>query len=146
MNYKERITPHFINKLKPNEVFVFGSNIMGRHGKGAAKDAMKFGAKYGKGEGLHGQTYALPTKGEDLRKSLSLEEIEKSIDKFKECVEKNKGKKFLVTPVGCGLAGYDEKDIAPLFKCFINNNEVFLPNGFWEVLKKYTSSNEENKL
>lgn len=137
MDYKNRITPPYIKKLKDNEVFVFGSNIMGRHGKGAAKDAMNFGAKYGKGEGIQGKTYAIPTKGEDLKKSLSLEEIEQAVLRFKEYVDNNPKKTYLVTEIGCGLANYKPRDIAPLFKGLVNNKTVYFSENFWKKLKSY---------
>lgn len=94
-----------------SEVFVFGSNKAGRHGKGAAQDAVNFyGAKYGVGEGLVGSSYAIPTKDEDLN-VLSLDEIGNSIWRFLEFAKANPKMKFHLTPVGCGLAGYSRRDI-----------------------------------
>lgn len=98
----------------PAGVFVFGSNLAGRHGKGAALEAArKYGAVRGKGEGLQGRSYALPTKDKQL-KSLPLTEIKKHIETFVKCVSENPRKMFYLTNVGCGLAGYSVKDIAPL--------------------------------
>jgi len=96
-------------------IFVFGSNLAGRHGKGAALYArQKHGAVYGVGEGPTGNSYALPTKDEKLR-TRSLEDIYQSILKFVEYA-KSTNETFLLTPVGCGLAGYKKSDIWPLLK------------------------------
>lgn len=104
-----------IKELKENEVFVFGSNRNGIHGKGAAKQALDFGAQWGTGEGLSGQTYALPTKDRRIQ-TLQLSVIKNHINTFLEAVEENPDKVFLLTKIGTGLAGYDwEKNIRPLF-------------------------------
>lgn len=96
-------------------IFVFGSNLAGRHGKGAALHARQhFGAVYGQGEGLQGRSYAIPTKDEKLR-VLPLDAIEKSIKRFREFAAENPSMEFLVTPVGCGLAGYSQQVIRPMF-------------------------------
>lgn len=115
------------------DVFVFGSNLAGRHGKGAALEARKhWGAKYGVGEGRSGKSYAIPTKDEKLR-TRSLEDIKISVDKFLEYA-RNSEKVFWVTPVGCGLAGYKPAQIAPMFKDRPYN--VVLPKEFKEVLNE----------
>lgn len=97
--------------------FVFGSNLAGIHGAGAAKIAVaKFGAVYGIGKGYRGRSYAIPTKDRDLR-SLSLDEIEHYVRDFVEYT--NHGMiidSYFVTRVGCGLAGYRDSQIAPMFK------------------------------
>jgi hypothetical protein len=117
----------FITELKPKEIFVFGSNLSGIHGKGAAKTARKWGARMGQGEGLQGQTYALPTVKEKISDgSLSITEIKHHVDKFLQCVVANPDLEFLLTEVGCGLAGYKVEEIAPLFK---GGRE--LPNIVW---------------
>lgn len=103
-----------VHKLQANEVFVFGSNEQGRHGKGAARDALKFGAVYGNGRGLQGQTYALPTKSTPY-KPLPLPEIAANIRELYACALAHPHLTFLVTPVGCGLAGYAVWEIAELF-------------------------------
>ena len=103
-----------VHKLQANEVFVFGSNEQGRHGKGAARDALKFGAVYGTGRGLQGQTYALPTKSTPY-KPLPLSEIAANIRELYACAVAHPHLTFLVTPVGCGLAGYEVREIAELF-------------------------------
>lgn len=128
-----RITSTNITELKKNEVFVFGSNMKGVHGKGAAKDAVQWGAKYSIGEGLQGQTYAIPTKNEELKK-LKLNEIQKHVEKFKNVVISKKNLIFLITPIGCGLAGNCPSDIAPLFKDFLEFENVYLPKEFIDIL------------
>lgn len=97
-------------------IFVFGSNLAGRHGKGAALYARKnYGAIYGQGEGLQGQSYAIPTKDENLR-TLSLFHIEKFVNRFNRFAEDHPEFIFQVTPIGCGLAGYKPEQIAPFFE------------------------------
>lgn len=130
----ERVTPDLITSLNPNEVFVFGSNYRGIHGKGAAKTAIQWGAKYGCGEGLWGMTYALPTKGIDLRLPLSIERICLHVSKFLECTNRFPDFTFLVTEVGCGLAGYGPKQIAPLFLGAVDLPNIHLPQSFWNYL------------
>lgn len=96
-------------------VFVFGSNLKGIHGAGAAKEAQaRFGARYGLGIGRSGHSYAIPTKDRNLR-SLSIQQISVRIRDFVQYVKSHPGEKFWVTRVGCGLAGYRDSDIAPLF-------------------------------
>ena len=105
-----------ITSLKPNERFVFGSNKAGRHGKGAALQAYKqFGAEYGIGQGLTGQCYALPTLDENL-KQLSDDELSWHVASFLDTAEENPHLTFLLTKVGCGLAGYDEEYIKSVFR------------------------------
>ena len=102
--------------LEPNEIFVFGSNLAGRHGAGAAKFARDYlGANYGAGRGFTGNCFALPTKGFKLE-VLSLDKIKQHIGFLKDCAESNWNYQFYVTKVGCGLAGYKDSEIAPLFK------------------------------
>lgn len=127
-------TPEVITELKPNEIFVFGSNRAGRHGRGAALQAVKWGAKYGVGLGLEGQTFALPTKNRELE-TCQIHEIESAIIQLHICVQENKDKHFLITKVGCGLAGYSVAEIAPLFKNFIQFPNVSLPREFVDVIK-----------
>lgn len=100
----------------PDAIFVFGSNLAGRHGKGAALFALKHrGAIYGRGEGLQGHSYAIPTKDGRL-KTLHTEEIARHVAKFIEFATANPSLHFEVTAIGCGLAGYDPSQIAPLFQ------------------------------
>lgn len=141
-NYEKRITPIVIKSLADNEVFVFGSNEAGRHGLGAAKTAMNFGAKYGKAKGIQGNTYAIPTKDKTIKNSLTLVRIKKYVDEFIIYAKENPNKTFLVTPIGCGLAGYNEKDIAPLFKEAIDVDNIYLPSGFWKLLIGGNNNND----
>jgi len=105
-----------IKELRNNQVFVFGSNLAGRHGRGAAKIAKEnFGAVYGIGKGLTGDCYALPTKDFKVL-TLSLSSIEMHIDEFIRFAKWHLDFEFLVTEVGTGLAGYSPEVIAPLFK------------------------------
>jgi hypothetical protein len=99
----------------PNVVFVFGSNLAGIHGAGAALIAVKrFGARYGVGEGLTGRSYAIPTKDHNII-TLSLKDIAKAVRQFIEFAKEHSDMQFWVTRVGCGLAGYKDQEIAPLF-------------------------------
>lgn len=96
-------------------VFVFGSNLAGRHGKGAALEArQRWGAIYGQGEGPQGDSYAIPTKDARLN-VLPLEDIWDKVRWFIKHAEENGDNSFLVTAIGCGLAGYKPEQIAPLF-------------------------------
>lgn len=107
---------HITIKQRNKEIFVFGSNTAGRHGKGAALEAkQKYGAIYGQGEGLQGSSYAIPTKDNKLN-VLSLDNIADAIARFIEFALENPQLSFLITPVGCGLAGYKKKQIKPLFE------------------------------
>ena len=126
-------SPDFITELKPNQVFVFGSNLAGIHGAGAALQAIQFGAVRGVGVGLCGQTYAIPTKDKYIN-TLPLSGIRKYVDEFIRCALHSE-LEFLVTPIGCGLAGYEPKDIAPMFKDCLDLDNVFLPKGFLLVYK-----------
>ena len=107
---EERVT-----SLPNGYIFVFGSNLAGRHGKGAALDAVKlFGAQFGVGLGIAGKSFAIPTKDAFLR-TLDTVAINHYIQVFKAFVEANPHLTFYLTPIGCGLAGYKPADIAPLF-------------------------------
>lgn len=112
-------------------VFVFGSNLAGRHGKGAALDAAsKYGAEYGVGEGRTGNAYAIPTKDVYL-KTLPLENIEKSYKRFWKYAKLRPDTVFLVTPFGTGLAGYSVEDIWPIIKkCGMLRNLWFTGDWF----------------
>lgn len=129
-----RITPDNITKLKEHEVFVFGSNESGRHGKGAAKTAMKWGAVYGQAEGLQGNTYGIPTVNASIRKSLSIDKIKIYVDNFINYAKLHPNKTFLVTEIGCGLAGLKVKQVAPLFKEAEKVENIYLPAKFWRKL------------
>lgn len=102
-----------LNKLL---IFTFGSNLKGRHGKGAAKEAaVEYGAIYGIGEGIQGSSYAIPTK-DSLMRVLPLTEIKKYVDNFLKYSNDNPNLCFYITPIGTGLAGYKHSEIAPMFK------------------------------
>lgn len=100
---------------RQGEIFVFGSNLAGVHGAGAAKQAVKYGAMVGQGVGLQGLTYAIPTKDYDI-KTLPIGKIIPYIERFKKFTLDYPQVKFFVTRVGCGLAGYKDNQIAPLFR------------------------------
>lgn len=129
-----RTTPEYITRLDPNEIFVFGSNLSGRHGKGAAKQALTWGAVWGQSAGLQGRTYGIPTKDKSIRRTLTIEEIKPFVDDFIQFAKENPHLTFLVTEVGCGLAGMKPKQIAPLFKDAITVENIYLPERFWHKL------------
>lgn len=109
-------------------IFVFGSNLAGIHGAGAAKEALKnYGAQWGQGVGMQGSSYAIPTKDERI-KALPLDEIRKYVDAFLAYARRNPESQFFVTRIGCGLAGYHDSEIAPMFMDAPNNCE--LPYGW----------------
>lgn len=111
-------------------IFVFGSNLAGRHGKGAALHALNHeGAKYGQAAGFQGTSYAIPTKDKDL-KPLPLEDIQMWVHLFLEDARSHPHLTFTVTKIGCGLAGYSEDDIKPMFKNAPVN--CILPEGWRE--------------
>ena len=118
-----------------NDVFVFGSNTEGRHGAGAAQVAHNVhGAKWGTAEGRQGNSYAIVTK--DLRKgirSIPLGYIALQVQDFLKYAGENPDERFIVTQIGCGLAGYRPKEIAPMFRGAPSN--VVLPLSFTEVLQ-----------
>ena len=112
-------------------IFVFGSNLAGRHGKGAARHAALFkGAVYGQGEGLQGESYAIPTKDRNLA-PLPLPEIEQHVRTFLAFAEAHPELEFQVTAIGCGLAGYRPEQIAPMFKLYTCN--VYPPAEFLDA-------------
>jgi len=98
------------------KVFVFGSNEVGRHGRGAALHAReRHGATTGQGEGLQGTSYGIPTKGKNLRYALGLDIISVYVERFISFARQHPYDTFFVTAIGTGLAGYEHKDIAPMF-------------------------------
>lgn len=114
-----------ITSLKPNEIFVFGSNLKGIHGAGAAKLARdKFGASIGIGFGFRGQSYAIPTKS-DPYSTLSLTANQSYVDLFGIDVDIGYRYNFYVTQIGCGLAGYTPAQIAPMFRCIKTDNVYY---------------------
>lgn len=126
--YGPRVTPDHIDSLKPNEIFVFGSNASGFHAGGAAAQAMQhFGAIWGQGEGLQGRSYAIPTME-------GIENMKAAIDRFVQYATQHSELRFLVTRIGCGIAGYSPREIAPLLNGCISLENVTLPADFWDVL------------
>ena len=120
------------------EIFVFGSNLAGRHGKGAALHAVEhYGAKYRQGAGLQGNSYAIPTKNHALQ-TLPLSVIESHVKTFLKYVAfasfKSPDMVFNVTPIGCGLAGYKPEDIAPMFKSAWGWDNINLPPEFIDII------------
>lgn len=116
------------------EIFVFGSNLRGYHGAGAALVAHRqYGAKLGHGIGHCGTSYAIPTKAHDVKTSLSLEQVRRHVDDFLEYARDHPELLFRLTAIGCGLAGFTAEEIAPLV-CNAPNN-VRLPPEFRTVLK-----------
>jgi hypothetical protein len=125
-----------ITSLNENEIFVFGSNTGGYHGAGAAYLAnQKFGALWGKGIGLQGQSYAIPTKDSRIR-TLEIKYIAFFVDRFIDHALRNPLNDYLVTEIGCGLAGYTPEVIAPLFRESISLSNVYLPIRFLEEIHK----------
>lgn len=125
--YNREYTPERISELKENEIFVFGSNLAGAHGGGAARLAYeRFGAVWGKGVGLHGRTYAIPTM------QGGIDTIKPYVDAFIRFAKEHSRLNFLVTRIGCGIAGFRDEQIAPLFKDAIAVENIILPKEFVE--------------
>ena len=123
-------TPDFITELKADEIFVFGSNLAGMHGGGAAYVAFRqFGAQMGCGVGLRGQSYAIPTM------QGGVETIKPYVDDFIAFAKEHAELFFYVTRIGCGIAGFRDRDIAPLFAEAVNAANICLPERFVKVLK-----------
>lgn len=131
-----RVSAKHIDKLEDDEVFVFGSNTEGMHAGGAARMAMNLGAVYGKAFGLQGKTFAIPTVDYTRSGKMSIDEIKKYVDEFLDFTIKNKDKKFLVTEIGCGIAGFKVSEIAPLFRKALEYSNVYLPERFINYLKE----------
>ena len=122
-------TPDMIAALKPDEVFVFGSNLAGMHGGGAAYMAFKhFGAVMGCGVGLRGQSYAIPTM------QGGVEAIKPYVNEFIAYAKAHSELFFYVTRIGCGIAGFKDKEIAPLFSSAIGVENICLPETFVRVI------------
>ena len=123
-----RVTPETIDRLGANEVFVFGSNAAGRHYGGAARVAVnKFGAIMGQGHGMQGKSYAIDSMS-------GIPNMEKDITDFCAYAQEHPEKHFLVTRIGCGIAGYKDEEIAPLFACCKDLANVSLPASFWKAI------------
>ena len=133
-----RYTPDNITELAPDEIFVFGSNLEGRHNGGAARVAYEhFGAIMGQGVGLQGQSYAIPTM------QGGVETIKPYVDKFIELAREWDQTTFLVTRIGCGIAGFTDEQIAPLFAETLKLYNVVLPKSFVDIIRKQDKSAQE---
>lgn len=120
--YNREYTPERISELKPNEIFVFGSNLAGSHGGGAARLAYnRFGAIWGQGVGLQGQSYAIPTM------QGGVETIRPYVDEFIAFAKAHPELIFLVTRIGCGIAGFTDNQISPLFADAHDVDNIVLP-------------------
>lgn len=130
-----KYTPESIRTLGHRDIFVFGSNLAGHHAGGAARVALnRFGAKWGQGEGLQGNSYAIPTM------QGGIETIKPYVDKFIEFAEHNKALTFYVTKIGCGIAGFAINDIAPLFRSAYNLPNVIMPIEFVDYIERENRS------
>lgn len=124
-----KYTPEHITSLASNEIFVFGSNLAGRHGGGAAYAAYKkFGAVWGQGVGLFGQSYAIPTM------QGGIDTIRPYVDEFIQFAKARPELTFYVTRIGCGIAGFRDADIAPLFAAALALPNIILPRTFVDHL------------
>ena len=122
---QKRTTPEFITELQPGEIFVFGSNLQGMHGGGTARVAYRnFGAIMGQGVGLQGQSYAIPTM------QGGVETIRPYVDEFIAFAKEHPELTFLVTRIGCGIAGFTDEEIAPLFAEAQGVDNIVLPEGW----------------
>lgn len=126
---RTKFTPEHIDYLENNEIFVFGSNLSGRHLGGAAKVALqKFGAIMGKGVGLQGNSYAIPTM------QGGIDTIKPYVDEFIEFARNHRDLHFYVTKIGCGIAGFNEEDVAPLFMRTLLIDNISLPQSFFHII------------
>ena len=132
--FSKRITPEYIDELLEKQIFVFGSNLAGRHGKGAVRQALTWGAIWGQAAGLQGRTYGIPTKDRSIRRVLSVREITPFVEDYIDFTIANPELIFLTTEIGCGLAHYKPKAIAPLFERAIEVENIWLPARFWHKL------------
>ena len=127
--YNREYTPDRITELKQNEIFVFGSNLAGAHGGGAARLAYeRFGAVWGQGVGLQGQSYAIPTM------QGGVETIKPYVDEVIRIAKTRPDRKFYVTQIGCGIAGFKVEESAPLFQDAMRIENIILPKDFVLVI------------
>lgn len=127
---ERRYTPENISSLAENEIFVFGSNLGGQHGGGAAAAAIRyFGAVWGQGVGMQGQCYAIPTMHGGV------DAIRPYVDEFIQYAKGHPDLTFLVTRIGCGIAGFKDEQMAPLFAAALDLPNVVLPKTFVDVIK-----------
>ena len=136
-----KYTPERISTLGRRDIFVFGSNLAGHHAGGAARIAFnRFGAVWGQGEGLQGNSYAIPTM------QGGVETIKPYVDRFIEFAKYEKALTFYVTKIGCGIAGFKLKDIAPLFKDALGVRNIRLPKEFTDIIGKYDEEMQRKDL
>lgn len=129
MTMERRIAPDRISELENYQIFVFGSNLAGNHAGGAAAIAAdQFGAIWGQGVGLQGQSYGIPTMHGGI------DEIKPYVDEFIAFAKQNPDLDFLVTRIGCGIAGLTEEEMAPLFAEGAAVENIYLPDTFWEII------------
>ena len=122
---QKRTTPEFITELQPGEIFVFGSNLQGAHAGGAARIAYNnFGAIWGQGVGLQGQSYGIPTM------QGGVETVRPYVNEFIQFAKDHPELTFLVTRIGCGIAGFTDAEMAPLFEKAHSIENVILPEGW----------------
>ena len=138
---RPQYTPEMIRSLKPDEIFVFGSNLGGHHGGGAARVAVnKFGAVWGQGVGHQGQCYAIPTM------QGGVETIKPYVDQFVDFAKNHGELFFYVTRIGCGIAGFRDEDIAPLFRDAVSVENICLPKSFVDVFANTIKAPESYKV
>ena len=132
MNYDNlKFTPDNITELEPDDVFVFGSNLAGMHLSGAARVAReRFGAVMGQGEGYQGQSYAIPTM------QGGVETIKPYVDRFIDFARECDQNTFYVTRIGCGIAGFTDEQIAPLFADAVGLYNVRLPKSYYDIIMR----------
>lgn len=127
---ERKYTPDMITRLAENEIFVFGSNLQGMHAGGAARIAHElFGAIWGQGVGLQGSSYAIPTM------QGGVETIAPYVDEFITFAQEHPHMRFLVTRIGCGIAGFTDEEIAPLFAAAYHLDNVILPRQFVQYIE-----------
>lgn len=133
-------TPENIERLGQDDIFVFGSNLQGLHMGGAARVAYeKFGAEWGNGVGIQGQSYAIPTM------QGGVETIKPYVDDFIKLAREWDQNTFYVTRIGCGIAGFTDEEIAPLFDEAYDLYNVRLPKSFAEIIERNRKMNEDTK-
>lgn len=126
-----RFTPDNITSLGPDDIFVFGSNLAGNHAGGAARVAVKkFGAIMGQGVGPQGRSYAIPTM------QGGVETIKPYVDEFLALASEWDQNTFYVTRIGCGIAGFTDEEIAPLFDAAVDSYNIVLPESFFRIIMR----------
>ncbi|MCM1035758.1 MAG: hypothetical protein NC406_00325 [Bacteroides sp.] len=133
-------TPDNITSLGPDDIFVFGSNLQGNHAGGAARVArLKFGAVQGQGEGIQGQSYAIPTM------QGGVDTIKPYVDRFIDLAREWDQNTFYVTRIGCGIAGFTDEEIAPLFDEAYDLYNVRLPRSFADIIERRRSEERRRR-